>query len=174
MSFTPSREQLRGLSVDWAECYGKPHVNCLYMTDGVKSHRIMRGSRCICGDPATNAHHCPPLSKGRSFLLCTPAGTHALKPSLFALCGSGTTGCHGHMHDGRYRIRWEWDDDEFARSWWDGTLLGLMPPHSPELYRLGRWVVEDRRADIWIEIRDRKPGGLLDSVERRFGHGRQG
>ena len=67
-----------------------------------------------------------------------------MRTALFALCGSGTTGCHDGFHGGAWlRARWEWDTDEAAREWWDGGLAAEVGPHSPELFRYGRWVIED-------------------------------
>lgn len=45
------------------------------------------GGKCvICGAPATNLHHRKPRKHGDN----TPA-------NMLSLCGSGTTGCHGHI-----------------------------------------------------------------------------
>lgn len=146
MTFVPERSQLRGLSVDKAELYGKPHVGARYRyVSDPKSNRRDDGARCaVCGRPAESSHHVPPLSKGRSFVLETPIGSWRLLPSLFALCGSGTTGCHGLFHGGaRYFPRWEWLTDEAAEAWWSGELLSRFGAHSPELYAFGRWVVSD-------------------------------
>lgn len=148
MSYTPPASQLRGLSVDAAELYGKPHLNARYLGIGssARAYRIDDGARCaICRRPATNAHHVPPLSKGQGFRLVTPRGDWLLRPSLFALCGSGTTGCHNGFHGGaRFVPRWVWIDDRRAEAWWDGTILSLLEPHDPGIYAYGHWLVEDR------------------------------
>ena len=67
-----------------------------------------------------------------------------LLPALIDLCGSGTTGCHGDRHNGRLKIRWEWDTDENARKWWDGTYLSkpYHDPHGQWLYSHGCYVFE--------------------------------
>jgi len=145
-----------GLSYDVAECYGKPHIRAYYEGKGVKTHRRENGAFCvICGKPATNAHHNPPISKGDVFLLMTKWGQFVLKPSLIAVCGSGTTGCHNGFHGGaRYKARWVWDSDEFARMWWEGEFLKRMAPHSKALYRYGKWAISDSVSGAVREFRE--------------------
>lgn len=146
MIYTPETHLLNGLSLDWAECYGKPHIGAHYEGITVNSHRLNEFARCACcGKLATNAHHCPPKSKGKTFGLQLTDGTMLhLRPSLIALCGSGTTGCHNGFHGGhRFTARWVWDADEYAKNWWEGQMLLYMPPHSKELYRYGRWEITD-------------------------------
>ena len=155
MSFTPTREQLCGLSREVAERYGKPHVGAFYATSGVKSHKKEPDAYCaICGKRVSSVHHEPPLSRGHIFLLKTPVGRFVLKPSLFALCGSGTTGCHNDFHGGsRFKPYWEWYSDEYAEQWWSGELLKKFAPHSPLLYNYGYWRIHDARTGRDIEIR---------------------
>lgn len=145
MSFVPERRQLRGLPLDVAELYGKPHVSARYRSGSIRSHAMEPGARCaVCRRPATNVHHAPPVSKG-TFRLVTPAGSWELKPALLALCGSGTTGCHDGFHGGgRYRLAWEWGSDDDARAWWDGSILNSLEPHDPAIYGHGRWKILDR------------------------------
>lgn len=89
MSFTPSTQQLCGLSLDVAELYGKPHIGAHYEGKSVKSHKKDDDSTClICSKTVQSVHHAPPLSKGHKFTLKTPNGVFELKPSLFALCGA--------------------------------------------------------------------------------------
>ncbi len=154
MSFTPSMDQLCGLSLEVAERYGKPHVGAFYAGSGVKTHKRRGDARCaVCGRPVGSVHHEPPLSRGHVFLLRTKWGQFVLKPSLFALCGSGTTGCHNDFHGGaRFKPYWVWRSDEFAEMWWDGTLLKTIHPHSPELYEYGYWRIHDARTGRDIEI----------------------
>ena len=58
----------------------------------------MLGTCCIvCGRYGTNRHHEPPKGLG---------GERAWHGSLLALCGSGTTGCHGLRHAGRLKLEW--------------------------------------------------------------------
>lgn len=154
MSFTPTTQQLQGLPYNIAECYGKPHIGCYYESDNVKSHKRMENAICCCcGTLATNAHHNPPLSRGRSFNLYTPTGIHALKPALFALCGSGTTGCHNGFHGGaRYKAEWIWLSDEYAEMWWNGELLKKYAPHSKELYGFGYWRITDKKRGKSFEV----------------------
>ncbi len=136
--------QLMGLSREIAECYGKPHVGAFYANSSVNSHKLQWDAVCtICGRPATNAHHQPPKSRGIVFTMRTPMGAFVLKPALIAVCGSGTTGCHGLIHQGLIRISWEWDEDEAL--WWDGQLLRELEPHSNQLYNYGHWLIETRQ-----------------------------
>ena len=136
----PSRV-LSGLSRETAERFGKPHVSAFYAASSVSSNRLAEGASCaICDRPATNSHHEPPRSKG-AFALPTPKGVFVLKPALIALCGSGTTGCHGAVHSGIFRIRWVWDSEEAERAWWDGSILSKSAPHDPALYGFGHWEI---------------------------------
>ena len=153
--FVPHSRQLRGLSYEVAECYGKPHIMARYDGSSVKSHRREEDAVCVvCGRPATNAHHNPPLSKGDVFLLMTGWGRFVLKPALIAVCGSGTTGCHNGFHGGaRFKARWVWDSDESAEKWWNGEFLKEMPPHSNKLYRYGCWRISDSRTGRETEYR---------------------
>lgn len=135
MSYTPPRELLRGLSVDVAECYGKPHIGAYYDNSSINSHKMTGVHSCpCCGAPATNVHHCPPKSKGKFIL-----HGHVLRPALFALCGSGTTGCHGEVHKKLIIPEWHWFSDEYAEQWWSGKLLETYKPNSNDLYEFGAW-----------------------------------
>jgi len=155
MSWTPTRAQLGGLSLDVAECYGKPHIGAHYTNSHVKSHKPDWDAVCaVCRRRIGSVHHIPPLSKGHTFTMKTPVGQFVLRPSLFALCGNGTMGCHNGFHGGAlYKARWKWDSDEYARMWWEGEFLRRMRPHSRELYRYGCWVIEDIRNGWSIEVR---------------------
>lgn len=148
MSYIPDSSLLCGLSVDAAECFGKPHVWASYLRDDAKSNRLAEGATCpACGKRAESSHHEPPLGMGgrnRSFLLRTPMGQWVLKPALIALCGSGTTGCHGLRHQGKLPIRWRWERDEYAALWWSGELLLQLSPHDAALYELGCWEIGGR------------------------------
>ncbi len=154
MSFRPTMTQLQGLPYEIAECYGKPHIGCYYASDSVKSHKRKDGVHCLCcGMPATNAHHNPPLSRGHSFSLVTSKEIYVLKPALFALCGSGTTGCHNGFHGGaRYKAEWIWLSDEYAEMWWNGELLDTCAPHSKELYCFGYWRITDKLRGTSFEV----------------------
>lgn len=146
MSYVPDSSLLCGLSVDAAECFGKPHVGASYLRDDARSNRLAEGAACpSCGKLAESSHHEPPLGMGganRSFLLRTPMGIHVLKPALIALCGhDNVTGCHGKRHQGKLPIRWRWDSDEHAERWWSGELLSRLAPHDDALFELGRWEI---------------------------------
>lgn len=151
--------QLRGLSVDKAEKYGKPHWMASYNSKNPTASSVDRYSMhedaicAICGKPATNVHHVPPKGVGRLFVLDTPKDSYRLRPSLFALCGSGTTGCHGKFHDGTYKIEWKWDLEGLGNGWWDGSILSLIDAHSSQLYDVGCWIVTDRNGSLIKEIR---------------------
>lgn len=156
MSYTPPRELLRGMSLQHAELYGKPHIGAEYMGESVKSHRTWQGSVCaVCGRPATNVHHVSPLSRGRTFRLETQVGVWELKPALFALCGTGTTGCHNGFHGGaRFKAEWVWDNDRDAHEWWRGELLLMMRPHDPMLYLYGWWEIADLKTGAVRQVRN--------------------
>ena len=146
--------RLRGLSLEQAELYGKPHVGAVY----VRGPRYRRTSDtcCICGRPAGSCHHVAPRGRGETFCMATPNGVFWLRSPLFALCGSGTTGCHDGFHGAaRFVPRWVWDNIQFEQQWWDGLLLKLFPPHHPGLYDYGRWEIEDRDTGRIITIRER-------------------
>lgn len=144
MSYTPPAAMLRGLSVEAAQKFGMPHIGAHYEGRGVRTNRLDEDAACaFCRARATNAHHVPNVGMG-----ARNSGFHLdgwfLRPALIALCGSGTTGCHGDCHNGRMHIAWHWDSDEYARAWWEGELLREYGPHSPMLYCYGEWVITRR------------------------------
>lgn len=140
--YVPDSSVLRGLSVASAQCFGMPHAGAHYAGGGVRTNRLDRFAECaICGAPASNSHHVPPVGMGARNASFTLHG-HKLRPALIALCGSGTTGCHGLIHAGMVSVSWGWDDDEAAEEWWSGRMLERFGEHSPELYGFGRWVVK--------------------------------
>ena len=146
MSYRPSREQLRGLSYDKAHLYGMPHIGCKYGSEDINDTEFdgdyMRCACCGRTNWVHNRHHEPPKSNG-SFLLVTPKGKFTLLPALIDLCGSGSMGCHGLRHNNELEIRWEWDSDEYAEMWWDGTFLSKgLAPHGEWLYGHGRYVFD--------------------------------
>lgn len=150
MSYVPDSSLLCGLSVDAAECFGKPHIGASYLRDDAKSNRLDEQARCAsCGKLAQSSHHEPPLGMGgrnRSFLLRAPMGAHVLKPALIALCGhDNVAGCHGLRHQGKLPIRWRWERDEYAALWWSGELLRQFNPHDPALYELGHWEIGSKQ-----------------------------
>ena len=146
MSYTPEKYLLRGLSLEVAELYGKPHLGAEYVGNTATIYRITSETCAVCGRRATNVHHVPPRSKGRIFELLTPDGSHWLRAALFALCGSGTQGCHNGFHGGaRFAVRWQWHDDYWAHKWWSGELLKEHKPHDPALYLYGCWVITDKQ-----------------------------
>lgn len=152
-----------GLSYEKASLYGLPHIGaryrrsgCKWKRNGARSYERTQEWCCICGRPATNCHHVVPISYGEVFELSTPNGDWALRSPLFALCGSGTTGCHNGFHGGAWlKARWVWDSPEYEREWWDGVLLARYAPHHPALYCYGQWVIENRKSGIAIVHRER-------------------
>lgn len=135
---------LRGRTAEAFGLLGKPCVGARYAGRG-DAHRLDDGARCVlCGRPAANAHHHPPKGMGGgTFPLATPRGGFRLRPPLFAVCGAGNaSGCHGLLHSGRARIRWEWDAPEFERLWLEGTLLEGREPNEAGLFGFGKYVVE--------------------------------
>lgn len=139
------RDQLYGLSLPTAERYGKPHWMAHYMSGNPTARSVDRyvmeeDATCIvCGKRATNVHHEPPKGKARTFPLATDRGLWVLRPALLAVCGSGTTGCHGDIHTHRIGVEWVWDEPGIEEAWWDGSLLESSEPHSPILYEVGFW-----------------------------------
>lgn len=137
--YIPPASLLRGLSVSTAQKFGMPNAGAHYEGRGVRSNRLDEGARCaFCRRPATNAHHVPAVGMGARNAVFELCG-FKLRPALIALCGSGTTGCHGDCHSGRMRIDWVWDSGEFMRDWWEGRLLREFGPASPMLYEFGHW-----------------------------------
>lgn len=137
--YVPSVKKLQGLTLETAECFGKPHVNAKYVGEGVNRYILEPNSSCpICGRQALNVHHQPPKGRGKILML----GGHFLRPSLFGLCGSGTMGCHGRIHGGNLKITWKWTSKDYAEAWWDGELLQKVKPHDQKLYDYGYWHFE--------------------------------
>lgn len=144
MTYTPKAKTLGGVPYGVAACFGMPHIGAYYLHDNADSNKLEHGAFCaVCGRPANNSHHEPPKGAGgryRQFTMYSDWGMFILKPALVALCGSGTTGCHGARHNGNFRIEWEWFDDTYAEQWWSGYLLSHgYVPHDPKLYELGQW-----------------------------------
>jgi len=130
-----------------ASLFGMPHVGCEYVGG---SHKVLDGARCVvCGAVSENAHHVVPRSVRHTFFL----RGHELRSPLWAMCGSGTRGCHGLVHSGRYGITWEWDDEESEARWWSGELLDLYGEHGPRLFLHGRYVLEDRDTGMRYDVR---------------------
>ena len=131
--------------------YGLPHIHCHYEGKGVNTHKLDEDAACICcGRIATNAHHYPP--KGTAPVRHRHG--YELRPALFAVCGSGTTGCHNGWHGGaQYTAEWIWDSPEDALRWEDGTYLEQCGPHNPQLYLHGYWVITDKKQGFSWEVR---------------------
>ena len=145
-------KRLHGFTVEDAQAYGMPHVGAHYTADDVNRYERDDDACFICGKPATNTHHHPSKGRATSFTLETPKGRFVSKPALFAVCGSGTTGCHGLIHAGKVKLKWEWDRPEYQEAWFAGELQSHGAfENSPELYRYGRWKVGD--GTTWAEIR---------------------
>lgn len=131
-----------GLSKDKLLLYGLPHINAHYFK---KSYEREEDWCCVCGRPATNCHHVVPRRNGERII----RGLYTLRSPLIVVCGSGTCGCHGDIHDGRLKVTWEWDEEEWERQWVSGKLLREHGPHSPELYWYGQWRFE--HIDGWAK-----------------------
>ena len=90
----------------------------VYDREEVHTWPDMGERRCIvCGSYPVNHHHIPPIGSGRR---------GSWQGALLALCGSGTTGCHGLWHHGDLELRfmdgrWMWRGMDsrglFARRW---------------------------------------------------------
>lgn len=137
---TPDATQLHGFTLQDAECFGKPHLGAKYTDkEGTSLTRYARFSNlcAVCGRDPLNTHHQP---RREFFTLRANGREWRLRPALFAVCGTGTFGCHGKIEHNQIRVRWEWDSEENAEKWWSGELLEQFGPHSLELYRFGCWV----------------------------------
>ena len=153
MSYIPDSSILRGLSVQSAQCFGMPHIGAYYAGKGVRTNRLEKFAECpVCGRPATNSHHVPAVGMSGRNASFTLAG-HVLKPALIALCGSGTTGCHGLMHAGKMRVEWIWDSDELTEAWWSGEMLKKIEPHSEDLYKFGCWKFVSNSGELVASVR---------------------
>ena len=87
-------------------------------------------------------------------MMITEWGRFILKPALIALCGSGTSGCHGARHLRQIDIEWAFDTEEYERRWASGYMLAHgMTPHSERLYGYGCWHFHDKRSGIDWEYR---------------------
>lgn len=150
----PEMARLKGLPVSKAGLYGLPHIGARYTGAGARDCERTQGWCAVCGKPAANCHHVVPLSVRHRFGLATPSGTVRLRSPLFALCGSGTEGCHGAFHAGRIKARWLWDSADDAELWWSGELIARYGPHHPALYRHGRWEIDDSRTGRVSVIRE--------------------
>lgn len=141
-----NRSVLNGISYEKAVNYGMPNIMAHYETSYVNSHKLDEGARCVlCGKPATNAHHEPQKGTTSAWTMKTLYGSFSLRPSLIALCGSGTTGCHGKRHNGRVSFQWIWDDEAMEALWFNGFLLSKgVKPHSQELLEWGHWEVFEK------------------------------
>ena len=130
--------QLHGVPYERAACYGKPHIFAHYSADDVRRYEHDDEVCPICHKRLIeNTHHQPDR---HSFNLKTDWGIFVLKPALFGLCGSGTTGCHGLIEANIIKVRWVWDSDEFKDAWWNGfTLSHGFKPHDRRLYTQGAW-----------------------------------
>jgi len=145
----------RGRSKEEAERYGKPCIGAHYNGRGVHDYRKDVGAKCaVCGAPATDVHHWPPIGKSYhgEWCLRTPKGWHVLMPSLFALCRH----CHRLFHDMTLQADWVWDTKEAERDYWSGKLTSQRKymPHSPYLYELGHWEFKDPRYNRGFTYRE--------------------
>ena len=152
-----------GLSRDKAMLYGLPHIGARYThvgpkwkRDGSRKYERLQDWCFICGCPATNCHHVVPVSNGLVFELETPRGNFPLRSPLFAVCGSGTTGCHNGFHGGAFlKARWRWDAPEFEDAWWNGEIISRFAPHHPGIYCYGQWEIENTKTGLVIAHRER-------------------
>lgn len=140
-----TQQQLHGMTYKDALCMGVSNLGAHYCGDGVRQCcRDPQAVCAICGRPATNVHHEPPVGMGggnSQWTLELPDGrTVKLRPALIALCGSGTEGCHGKRHSGVFRLEWRWASEEYEAKWWDGTFFAQgFGPHDPRLLEYGGW-----------------------------------
>lgn len=146
-------DDLRGFSREKAILFGMPHLGCEY-TDMSGSYHAVQPFCAICGRPAASCHHVVPLSWARTVGIRVGNKVHVLRSPLFALCGSGTTGCHNGFHGGAFlKARWEWDDVESEKAWESGELVELYGAHSPKLFDHGKWIIENAATGAAMERR---------------------
>ena len=145
-----TRDQLCGWSYEKAMTMGLPHAGARYTGKTPKCYTATSQCCAVCGKRAGSVHHVVPRRNGLVFTFDTPNGSYDLKSPLFALCGSGTTGCHGLFHDGTLKARWIWEPS-FSLAWESGALLKTYGAHSPKLYRFGHWEVT-RDGEVIAEI----------------------
>ena len=145
-------DKYNGLSRDKAECFGKPHINAWYTGNGESVDKYTFDHQAIdiiTHQQPTNTHHIVPRGTARFITIPSQYGVFVLKTALIAVRGSGTWGVHGAFHRHEIKMTWEWDSPEYEEQWWNGYLLSHgYPPHSKELYKLGRWVIDVRGAII--------------------------
>ena len=147
-------DDLHGVPYEKAECYGKPHIMAHYTAkDNIRKYSHDDGLCVVCHrNLITNTHHQPERD---TFLLMTKWGRFKLKPALFGLCGSGTTGCHGLIEENKLKVEWVWYSDEYADAWWSGyTLSHGFTFHDERLYTQGCWRFSgaydfEWRGEIW-------------------------
>ena len=131
-----TREQLHGWSYDKASLMGLPNIGAKYVT--ARRYKLTTDTCAVCGARATNVHHIVPKRNGYTFAL----HNHELRSPLIALCGSGTTGCHGLFHSGKLKAVWEWNSEEYERQWWSGELIDRHGAHSQAFFKYGNWTIE--------------------------------
>ena len=154
---------LHGMSMEKAMLYGLPHIGARYThngrkrkKNGARAYERTQGWCAICGRPATSCHHVVPISNGQVLELETRNGVFLLRSPLFAVCGTGNTGCHDGFHGGAWlKARWVWDSPEYESAWEDGELLTRFAPHHPALYCFGQWEIENRKSGLVIAHRER-------------------
>ena len=133
-------DRYKGRSKAECERYGKPCIGAHYMgNDDVHKYRRDAARCIICGQPATDVHHWPPIGKSHAGLwtLETPKGWHVLKPALFALCRT----CHDRWHSGQISADWIWETPEIDEAYWAGEITRHVQfmPQAAGLYKLGHW-----------------------------------
>lgn len=153
MSYVPPARLLHGLPVATAQKFGMPNIGAMYTGSGVRKTALEEDALCsFCRKRATNAHHVPNVGMSARNARFELHG-RVLRPALIALCGSGTTGCHGDCHNGRMAIEWRWDSDEYAEAWWSGGLLEECGAGSPLLYEYGAWYMAKPGVSKVVRIR---------------------
>lgn len=96
-------------------------------------HARSTGMCELCGvRPATNWHHRKNRSQG---------GKDTLANALH-LCGSGTTGCHGHVT--------EHPAESYDKGW---SVLRAFDPADVSVYRLGEWVYLNDDGGVFVPPR---------------------
>lgn len=139
---------MKRITINQSQPWGMPHVGARYIGATKRWAPDEEAVCAVCGRLATNAHHEPQRGTCGVSTLVTDYGRWTLQPALIALCGSGTTGCHGLRHSGRLSFRWVWDNEQAREDWFSGFLLasGFMP-HDERLFTLGHWEAVDEQGN---------------------------
>lgn len=163
------------ITITGTDLYGLPHLGAEYVTGwshGRRNYRRIAEVCCLCDrQRSTNTHHVVGFGLGGHqdntvivvdtkfceeydrvpYLLDTKIGSFVLYTPLFAVCGSGTTGCHGKLEDGvgDHIVEWVWYDEVCKELWEKGWMLSHgYAPHDERLFEFGYYRIKDPDGNI--------------------------